>query len=116
MQENVRFRILRLLQGSPEIYQREIAVAVGISVGGVHYCLKALMDMGLLKLGNFSVAQDKRRYVYILTPIGVSEKAALTSFFLKRKMEEYEALKKRNLYAAKRNGTVCQHIVGAATT
>jgi len=73
--------------------QRDIAVAVGISVGGVHYCLNALIEKGLVKLGNFSAAEDKRRYAYILTPKGLSEKAALTSRFLKRKMEEYEALK-----------------------
>ena len=73
--------------------QRDIAAAVGISVGGVHYCMNALIEKGLVKLGNFPAAQDKRRYAYILTPKGISEKAALTSRFLKRKMEEYEALK-----------------------
>ncbi|WP_176251326.1 MarR family EPS-associated transcriptional regulator [Sulfitobacter sp. HGT1] len=92
-QEDVRFRVMRLLQENPEMSQRDIATAVGISVGGVHYCLNALIDKGLVKLGNFSAAQDKRRYAYILTPKGLSEKAALTSRFLKRKMEEYEALK-----------------------
>lgn len=92
-QEDVRFRVLRLLQENPEMSQRDIADAVGISVGGVHYCLNALIEKGLVKLGNFSAAQDKRRYAYILTPKGLSEKAALTSRFLKRKMEEYEALK-----------------------
>ena len=92
-QEDVRFRVLRLLQEHPEMSQRDIASAVGISVGGVHYCLNALIDKGLVKLGNFSAAQDKRRYAYVLTPKGLSEKAALTSRFLKRKMEEYEALK-----------------------
>lgn len=92
-QEDVRFRVLRLLQENPDMSQRDIASAVGISVGGVHYCLSALIDKGLVKLGNFSAAQDKRRYAYILTPKGLSEKAALTSRFLKRKLEEYEALK-----------------------
>jgi EPS-associated MarR family transcriptional regulator len=93
VQEDVRFRVLRLLQENPEMSQRDIAVAVGISVGGVHYCLNALIEKGMVKLGNFSAAQDKRRYAYILTPKGLSEKAALTSRFLKRKMEEYGALK-----------------------
>lgn len=92
-QEDIRFRVLRLLQENPEMSQRDIAAAVGISVGGVHYCLNALIEKGLVKLGNFSAAQDKRRYAYILTPKGLSEKTALTSRFLKRKMEEYEALK-----------------------
>ena len=92
-QEDVRFRVLRLLQENPEMSQRDIAAAVGTSIGGVHYCLNALIEKGMVKLGNFSAAQDKRRYAYILTPKGLSEKAALTSRFLKRKMEEYEALK-----------------------
>ena len=92
-QEDLRFRVLRLLQENPEMSQRDIAAAVGISVGGVHYCLNALMKKGMVKLGNFSAAQDKRRYAYILTPKGLSEKAELTSRFLKRKMEEYDALK-----------------------
>jgi len=93
-QEDLRFRVLRLLQENPEMSQRDIAAAVGISVGGVHYCLNALVEKGMVKLGNFSAANDKRRYAYILTPKGLTEKAALTSQFLKRKMEEYEALKK----------------------
>ena len=93
-QEDLRFRVLRLLQENPEMSQRDIATAVGISVGGVHYCLNALVEKGMVKLGNFSAANDKRRYAYLLTPKGLTEKAALTSRFLKRKMEEYEALKK----------------------
>jgi EPS-associated MarR family transcriptional regulator len=93
-QEDLRFRVLRLLQENPEMSQRDIAAAVGISVGGVHYCLNALVEKGMVKLGNFSAANDKRRYAYILTPKGLTEKAALTSRFLKRKMKEYEALKK----------------------
>ena len=93
-QEDLRFRVLRLLQENPEMSQRDIAAAVGISVGGVHYCLNALVEKGMVKLGNFPAANDKRRYAYILTPKGLTEKAALTSRFLKRKMEEYEALKK----------------------
>ena len=93
-QEDLRFRVLRLLQENPEMSQRDIAATVGVSVGGVHYCLNALVEKGMVKLGNFSAANDKRRYAYILTPKGLTEKAALTSRFLKRKMEEYEALKK----------------------
>lgn len=92
-QEDVRFRVLRLLEESPEMSQRDIAAAVGISVGGVHYCLNAMIERGMVKLGNFSASHDKRRYAYILTPKGLSEKAALTSRFLTRKMQEYVALK-----------------------
>ncbi len=93
IQEDVHFRILRLLQDNSEMSQRDLAEAVGISTGGVHYVLNALVEKGLVKLGNFTAAEDKRRYAYVLTPKGIAEKAALTSSFLKRKMDEYEALK-----------------------
>ena len=73
--------------------QRELAEAAGISVGGTHYVLSALIEKGLVKLGNFTAAEDKRRYAYVLTPKGIAEKAAITKRFLARKIEEYEALK-----------------------
>jgi EPS-associated MarR family transcriptional regulator len=93
LQEDTHFRVLRLLQENQEMSQRELAEAVGISVGGIHYVLNALIEKGLMKLGNFTAAEDKRRYAYILTPKGVSQKAALTRAFLVRKMEEFQALK-----------------------
>ena len=93
LQEDTHFRVLRLLQDNPEMSQRELANAVGVSVGGIHYVLNALTDKGLVKLGNFTAAEDKRRYAYVLTPKGIAQKAALTRAFLVRKMEEYEALK-----------------------
>lgn len=93
LQEDTHFRVMRLLQDNPEMSQRELADAVGVSVGGIHYVLNALIDKGLVKLGNFSAAEDKRRYAYILTPKGIARKAALTRAFLVRKMEEYEALR-----------------------
>ncbi len=93
LREDTHFRVLRLLQGNPEMSQRELAKAVGISVGGMHYVLNALIDKGLVKLGNFTAAQDKRRYAYMLTPKGIAQKAALTRTFLVRKMGEYEALR-----------------------
>ncbi len=72
--------------------QRDLAVAVGVSVGGMHYVLNALIDKGLVKLGNFTAAEDKRRYAYVLTRKGIAEKMAITRLFLARKMEEYESL------------------------
>ncbi|MEL6681450.1 MAG: MarR family EPS-associated transcriptional regulator [Pseudomonadota bacterium] len=93
LQEDTHFRVLRLLKENPEMSQREMAKAVGVSVGGIHYVLNALIDKGLVKLGNFTSAEDKRRYAYVLTPKGISQKAALTRVFLKRKTEEYEALR-----------------------
>lgn len=93
LQEDTHFRVLRLLQDNPEMSQRELAEAVGVSVGGIHYALKALVEKGWVKFGNFSAAEDKRRYAYVLTPKGLARKAALTKAFLARKIEEYEALK-----------------------
>jgi len=93
VQEDVRFRVLRLLHDNPELSQRDLAEAVGISNGSAHYLLSALLDKGLIKLGNFTAAQDKRRYAYILTPKGIAEKAAITKRFLERKIQEYDALK-----------------------
>jgi EPS-associated MarR family transcriptional regulator len=92
-QEDVRFRVLRLLHDNPELSQRDLAKAVGISNGSVHYLLTALVDKGLIKMGNFAASQDKRRYAYILTPKGIAEKAAITKRFLERKVKEYDALK-----------------------
>jgi len=94
LQEDTHFRVLRILQENPEMSQRELAEAVGVSVGGIHYVLNALIDKGLVKLGNFTAAKDKRRYAYVLTPTGIARKAALTRGFLARKREEYEALRK----------------------
>ena len=93
LQEETHFRVLRLLQENPEMSQRDLAAAVGVSVGGMHYVLNALIEKGLVKLGNFTAAEDKRRYAYILTPNGVARKVALTRAFLARKMEEYDALR-----------------------
>ena len=93
LQEDTHFRVLRLLQENPEMSQRELADAAGVSVGGIHYVLNALIDKGLVKLGNFTAAEDKRRYAYVLTPKGIAQKVAMTRAFLARKMAEYEALK-----------------------
>lgn len=93
LQEDTHFRVLRLLNENPEMSQRELAAEVGVSVGGMHYVLNALIEKGLVKLGNFTAAEDKRRYAYVLTPRGIREKSLLTARFLKRKLAEYEALK-----------------------
>lgn len=92
-QEDTRFRVLRLLEGNPDISQRQIADALGISLGGVNYCLKALIDRGFVKVKNFRNSQNKMAYAYFLTPTGIAEKTGLATRFLKRKMSEYESLK-----------------------
>jgi EPS-associated MarR family transcriptional regulator len=93
LQEDVHYRVLRLLHENPELSQRQFAHAVGISNGSARYLLSPLLDYGMFKLGNFTAAKDNRRYAYILTPKGSAEKAAITRGFLGRKMQEYEALK-----------------------
>ena len=91
-QEDNTYRILRLLEQNPNMSQRELAKALGLSLGGLNYCLQALLDKGAVKMHNFQNSRNKMAYAYLLTPAGLSEKAALTGRFLKRKMEEFEAL------------------------
>ena len=93
LQEDTTFRVMRLLEENPDLTQRELAEKLGISVGGLNYCLKALMGKGLVKMKNFANSKNKFGYVYVLTPSGIAEKTAITHRFLQRKMEEYEALK-----------------------
>lgn len=93
IQEDTRFRIMRILQKTPDLTQRELADHLGMSLGGLNYCLNALIDKGLVKMGNFQKSKNKFKYVYLLTPQGIAEKAQLTSRFLSRKIAEYEALK-----------------------
>ena len=91
--EDVRFRVLRSVQENPQVSQRDIAKSHGISLGGVNYCLNALVEKGYIKIRNFQESNSKGKYVYLLTPKGMAEKTALTGRFLQRKMREYEALK-----------------------
>jgi EPS-associated MarR family transcriptional regulator len=93
IQEDNAFRVLRILEQEPDITQRALADRLGLSLGGLNYCLKALIDKGFVKLENFSDSRHKFGYAYILTPAGLAEKALLTGRFLKRKMREYESLK-----------------------
>ena len=81
------------MQDNPGMTQRALAKELGISLGGANYCLQALVEKGWLKIQNFSQSKNKMGYAYILTPVGITEKAALTGRFLKRKMQEYENLK-----------------------
>jgi len=89
-----RLQLLKLLQEQPQLSQRDLAQAMGVSLGKANYCLKALMDKGLVKFGNFRKNPDKSQYAYLLTPAGIEEKTRITMSFLKRKVAEYEALEK----------------------
>jgi EPS-associated MarR family transcriptional regulator len=89
----VRFRVMRALEQNPTLSQRDLALELGVSLGGINYCIKALIDRGAVKVENFRASDRKMRYAYILTSEGLAEKALLTGRFLQRKMREYEALK-----------------------
>lgn len=86
-------QILREISKNPSISQREIAQKNKISLGKVNYAVNSLIEKGYVKIHNFSESKNKRKYIYLLTPAGVYEKAKLTAAFLKLKMEEYERIK-----------------------
>ena len=92
IKDDTHFWVLKLMQDNPGMTQRALAKELGISLGGANYCLQALVEKGWLKLQNFSQSKNKMGYAYILTPVGITEKAALTARFLTRKMQEYENL------------------------
>jgi len=92
MQDEVRYKLLSLLDKNPEATQRELADQLGVSVGKINYCLAALIDKGQVKVRNFTNSNNKAAYTYLLTPKGVKEKARVTIRFLKSKMDEYEQL------------------------
>ncbi len=91
--DEYRYKILKLVEAKPAISQRELAVELGISLGKANFCLKALIEVGLLKATNFRNSKNKLAYMYLLTPTGVEEKAKITLRFLKNKMQEYESLR-----------------------
>jgi len=92
MDEDIHYRLLRLLEHEPQLSQREIAEHLGISLGKVNYCVRALIDRGWLKMGNFYRSRNKQAYLYKLTPRGLMQKAAMAVRFLKRKEAEHQAL------------------------
>ncbi len=87
------FWTLKLLQDNPGMTQRSLAKEVGINVSSINFCLKALVEKGWIKMGNFSRNSDKLSYAYLLTPTGLAEKTVLTRRFLQRKMAEYDKLR-----------------------
>ena len=94
MSEEISYQVIKLIEQDPEISQRELSKELGVSLGKVNYCLRALIDKGWVKAKNFKNSQNKMAYRYLLTPHGVQEKAALTVSFLKRKLVEHEELQR----------------------
>jgi EPS-associated MarR family transcriptional regulator len=111
--DEYRYKILKLVEIKPEISQRELAKNLGISLGKTNFCLKALIEKGLLKATNFRNSQNKLAYMYLLTPNGVEEKSKITVRFLKAKIQEYELLQaeiNRLIQEAKSESTTNQPI------
>ncbi|MEK6372969.1 MAG: MarR family EPS-associated transcriptional regulator [Acidobacteriota bacterium] len=94
LSHEVRYRLLKHLAEHPDASQRELARQLGVSVGKVNYCLKALIEKGWVKARNFRNSNHKAGYLYILTPRGIEEKVSVTSSFLRRKLDEYDLLSK----------------------
>lgn len=88
----IHFKVLRLLQDKPDLSQRQMAKALGLSLGKTNFCVQALLQKGWLKLQNFSGNSNKQAYAYLLTPEGIASKAQLTTRFLQRKQQEYMLL------------------------
>jgi len=93
LHHETHLQVLRLLETNPQLSQRELAAALGVSLGKTNFCLRALLDKGLVKVQNFQNNKQKLAYSYLLTPAGIAEKSALTKRFLVRKLEEYELLR-----------------------
>ncbi len=92
--EERHYKLLRILEERPDISQRELAKEVGTSLGKVNYCLRALIEKGWVKADGFRKHTNKLAYVYLLTPSGIEQKIRATTYFLSRKMAEYEALER----------------------
>ena len=90
--DEYRYKVLKLLDEDPELSQRELAKRLGISLGKLNYCLKALIEKGMVKAASFKNSQNKQAYAYLLTPQGVEAKARLTIEFLRIKVSEHQAL------------------------
>ncbi len=93
MIEDTHYRVFKILETNPRISQRELAGELGVSLGKANYCIRALIDKGLVKASNFKNNENKRAYFYVLTPKGIEAKARISVRFLARKMAEYEALR-----------------------
>ena len=94
LNKNDYLNILRQIKYSSKVTQRELATKLGFSIGKLNYCLKELQKKGLIKISNFEKNENKLRYLYILTPKGMTQKTKLTIKFMKLKMKEYDQLKK----------------------
>jgi EPS-associated MarR family transcriptional regulator len=93
LDEETHYQVLRLLNANPEISQRDVARQLGVSLGKVNYCVRALVQKGWVKVTNFKNSHNKVAYMYLLTPRGIEQKGRLTLRFLQIKLQEYEILR-----------------------
>jgi MarR family transcriptional regulator, temperature-dependent positive regulator of motility len=93
MTDDLHYRVLKHLAAHPDATQRDVAKALGISLGSTNYCVRAVVDQGWVKVQNFRKSDNKLAYAYLLTPQGIEAKARITARFLQRKRAEYDALK-----------------------
>lgn len=91
--DSSRYKLLKLIEANPTIGQRDMAKAMGISLGKANFCLQALVQKGLVKVGNFRRSDNKLGYRYLLTPGGIETKAQLAVSFLKHKIAEYDSIR-----------------------
>jgi len=90
---DIHLKVLRSIEENPEITQRELAHKLGVSLGKINYCMRALIDRGWVKASNFKNSNNKGAYAYLLTPRGIEQKAKITVSFLKQRIREYEQIK-----------------------
>ncbi len=95
MNTEIRYRLLKLLEANPNLTQRQMAEEMGLSLGKFNYCIKGLVNAGIVRIDRFKTSDNKAAYLYLLTPKGMNEKAGITASFLKRKLDEYEELKQQ---------------------
>jgi EPS-associated MarR family transcriptional regulator len=93
MDEEISYKVIKIIEDNPDISQRQLARELGISLGKTNYCLKALIERGVIKARNFKNSHNKLAYTYFLTAKGINEKAKITTRFLKRKLQEFDILK-----------------------
>jgi EPS-associated MarR family transcriptional regulator len=111
LDQETQYKLLTYLDSRPDVTQRELAEHLGVSLGKVNYCLKALVGKGLVKARNFSESNNKRAYFYLLTPQGIEDKTRITISFLRRKIQEYKQLEieiKKLELEVKKNGSAGQ--------
>ena len=109
MHDETTYKLFKAIEANPTTNQRQLASELGVSLGKLNYCLKALLKKGLVKAENFMISNNKRSYLYKLTPAGLSEKAVVTMRFLNQKLFEYERIKSEINHLRSEVGQLLEH-------